>query len=56
VYTVLPFDTIGNCASVCVEEKGWERVAAAQKEADLMVAEYADSIYFSDPANRRKPA
>lgn len=38
------------------EEKGWERIAAARKEADLMVAELADTIYFSDPSNRRKPA
>ena len=35
------------------EEKGWERVAAAQKEADLMAVELADTIYFSQP---NKPA
>ena len=44
--------------SVCLivyltEEKGWERVAAAQKEADLMAVELADTIYFSQP---NKPA
>ena len=34
-----------------VEEKGWERVAQEQKEADKMVLEMADSIYFTDPEN-----
>jgi hypothetical protein len=38
------------------EEKGWERLAAAKKEADLMAVELADTIYFSNNANRKKVA
>ncbi len=31
------------------ENKGWELVAKDQEEADKMVLEMADSIYFTDP-------
>ena len=31
------------------DNKGWEIVATEQAEADRMVVEMADSIYFTDP-------
>lgn len=36
-----------------VEMKGWDLVAAAQKEADAVAAELADTVYFSNPDNRK---
>jgi len=33
------------------ENKGWELVKAAHEEADKMVLEMADSIFFTDPEN-----
>ena len=44
---------------VYAEHKGWELVAEARREADAMVAEMADTIYFSSPESRAsyvKPA
>ena len=32
-----------------VDNRGWELVEAAQAEADQIVEEMADSIYFSSP-------
>lgn len=37
----------------CLEMKGWDLVAAAEKEADAVAEELADSIYFSNPENRK---
>eukprot|EP00429_Kryptoperidinium_foliaceum_P127025 CAMPEP_0176332424 /NCGR_PEP_ID=MMETSP0121_2-20121125/77065_1 /TAXON_ID=160619 /ORGANISM="Kryptoperidinium foliaceum, Strain CCMP 1326" /LENGTH=158 /DNA_ID=CAMNT_0017675313 /DNA_START=15 /DNA_END=491 /DNA_ORIENTATION=- len=37
------------------EEKGWERVARAKREADKMALEMADVIEFSNPATKRVP-
>lgn len=32
--------------------KGWERVKEAQEQADALIDELADTIYFSQPEDR----
>jgi hypothetical protein len=37
-----------------LENRGWELVATANKDADALVAEMEDTIYFADPSKRNK--
>ena len=39
-----------------LENRGWELIEEAQKEADLLVEDMADSIYFADPSYRKNPS
>ena len=34
---------------VYIEQKGWEQVAEEQRTADAMIADMADTIYFTNP-------
>ncbi len=38
-----------------IENKGWELVAEAERYADDVIVDMADSIYFSSPENRPAP-
>lgn len=37
-----------------LENRGWELVEEAQREAEAMRAEMADCIYFTDPSARNE--
>jgi hypothetical protein len=41
--------------SLCTENKGWELVEEAKKEADELIEKMSDAIYFTDPQNRKRP-
>ena len=38
-----------------IDEKGWEQVAEEQRDADAMIADMADTIYFTNPSAAPAP-